>query len=72
VNKSKALSEWRGCYLPIVRGRETDGVPDYPARNVSWSYYTDGLCKAGEITLKQYESWSSPRECSRVSGWAGS
>lgn len=25
-----------------------------------WVIFTDGLCRDGEITMKQYESWTFP------------
>ncbi len=64
MTKAEALAEWRSAYLPSVRDcYERDGIPDFPARSESWSEFTDSLCKAGEITLKQYESWMAPPEC---------
>jgi len=33
---------------------------DSIAKREEWSYFTDSLCKAGDISLKQYESWSNP------------
>lgn len=64
TTKAEALAEWRSACLPsVVDTYEADGVPDYPARRESWSVFTDSLCKAGEISLKQYESWCSPPEC---------
>ena len=29
-------------------------------RDECWNNYTDGLCKDGEISAEQYESWVSP------------
>ena len=26
-----------------------------------WDFYTDGLCKAGEITQQQYNIWVTPK-----------
>ncbi len=66
MTKREALEIWRKHYLSGVQSTyEQDGVPDYPARSESWSFYTDGLCREGSITLCQYESWSAPRECGR-------
>lgn len=66
VTKAEALEHWRSYDLPAVKAEyEQDGIPDYPARSESWSVFTDGLCKDGKITLKQYETWSSPPECGR-------
>lgn len=36
------------------------GIFDYWRAQLDWSYYTDILCRCGEITLKQYETWSTP------------
>jgi len=33
---------------------------DKVARAEAWGIYIDGLCKAGEITQKQYETWGFP------------
>ena len=66
MTKAEALAEWRALELPAVRDHyEQDDIPDYPARSESWGAFTDGLCKDGQITLKQYESWSAPPECGR-------
>ena len=66
MTKREVLEEWRSEGLPAVKAAyEQDGRPDYPARSESWSSLTDSLCKDGQITLKQYESWSSPPECGK-------
>ena len=38
------------------------GIPqgDWPARSEAWNNYTDMLCKDGQITSKQYETWAHP------------
>ena len=33
---------------------------DWYAVQYAWSIFTDSLCKNGEITLQQYESWLFP------------
>lgn len=33
---------------------------DYWTGHEVWSAYTDGLCKDGIITQKQYNTWSTP------------
>lgn len=42
--------------------RETDNSPkgDIVWKRESWNNFTDMLCKNGEISLKQYESWDNP------------
>lgn len=34
---------------------------DQPALDQAWNNYTDMLCKSGEITMKQYETWTHPK-----------
>ena len=33
---------------------------DYWTGQEVWSAYTDGLCKDGVITQRQYDTWSTP------------
>lgn len=35
---------------------------DYWSAQLEWATWTDALCKAGEITLKQYNNWATPFE----------
>jgi hypothetical protein len=37
------------------------GDADEPALAEDWNNWTDALCKCGEITEKQYSSWTMPR-----------
>lgn len=54
MTKRDALGYFRQYYAtPELRG-------DRVAQREAWSNYTDALCKAGEITLRQYETWSNP------------
>lgn len=39
-----------------------DGEYDYWTIWEMWDGYTDGLCKAGEITNKQWSTWGTPFE----------
>jgi hypothetical protein len=66
LTKVDVVKIFREENLPAVRAHfEQDGIPDYPARCEEWGFLTDSLCKAGCITLAQYERWSAPPECSR-------
>ena len=40
-------------YYANIRG-------DKVAMRESWNNFTDGLCKDGEITESQYNTWSNP------------
>jgi len=33
---------------------------DIPALREAWNNYTDSLCKGGEISSRQYETWTNP------------
>jgi len=54
VTKQEALTMFREC----VRCTEFNG--DIIAKREAWSDFTDGLCKDGLITQKQYDNWSNP------------
>ncbi len=66
MTRAEVIAAFRSYVLPHVRAHyEADGVPDWPARSQAWACYTDSLCKAGSITLRQYELWTQPRICRR-------
>lgn len=33
---------------------------DKPALRQAWNEHTDALCKDGEITQRQYDTWTNP------------
>lgn len=37
----------------------SEGI-DIPKRDQAWNDFTDGLCKEGRITSKQYSTWTHP------------
>ena len=52
-------------YADAVRNFKRElkvGEYDYWTVYEMWSSYTDYLCKDGQITDKQYNSWSTPFE----------
>ena len=53
MTKAQALYNFRHYQNGIVKGDVT-----YTREN--WNNFTDYLCKNGNITLKQYESWTNP------------
>lgn len=59
VNKSQALASFKAEILPAIVEREYNG-PDRVARREAWANYTDSLYKDGEITERQYNTWSNP------------
>lgn len=54
MTKAQALDCFRKTILPSIPRH------DKVMRREAWNNFTDSLCKAGEITLKQYESWENP------------
>lgn len=58
MTKQQALRDFREHVLPAVDQQYSKS--DKVARREAWSNHTDALCKAGAITLKQYESWTNP------------
>ena len=56
LTKKHALEIFKGDRQGEELWRKLDSI----AKRESWNNYTDSLCKAGDISLKQYESWSNP------------
>lgn len=62
MTKREAVKRFKIEILPEVRKRyEADGIVDKPARAEVWNDWTDALCKEGQITTRQYETWGHPR-----------
>ena len=63
MTKREALNQWETYRLPAILWAEaqTSGSPDRSRRREDLNNYTDALCKAGAITLRQYETWTHPR-----------
>jgi hypothetical protein len=55
--KSVAVQEFLATVLPgVVKqfGSDKDAIAE------AWNVYTDGLCRDGRITAKQFETWDHP------------
>ena len=61
MTKAEAVADFRETILPYVRQGQ-NGTIDKQARLDAFGNYTDLLCRAGKITLKQYETWTNPFE----------
>lgn len=57
MNRVQALRRFRRDVVPSVPAN------DKPACREAWNNWTDGLHKDGEITRRQYETWSGPKSC---------
>jgi hypothetical protein len=68
MTKAEAYRQFKELYPPdsfrrfhthaAYGGKST--YVDKPMRAEAWNNYTDSLAKDGEITMKQYESWTHP------------
>ena len=64
MTKREAEREFKEHILPFVReSYEQDGRADWVARREAWNNWTDSLCKDGQITSHQYNTWLHPRCC---------
>jgi len=61
MTKQEALKAFRQEVLPSIPPR-ANGDIDHPARREAWGIFIDALCKSGQITLQQYETWDYPTE----------
>lgn len=64
MTKREAEKFFREEALPFIP-RLHSGHPDRVRISEAWGIFTDCLCKDRKITMKQYESWSSPRFCGK-------
>jgi hypothetical protein len=61
MTKTEAFRQFKENVLPGLKETyEKDGRVDMPARCEAWNNYTDMLCKDGEITSHQYNTWTNP------------
>lgn len=62
LNKKEIDKHFKLNVLPnIMRGFETDGVKDKPARSEAYNNFIDMLQKGGQITEKQANKYSIPK-----------
>lgn len=55
MTKEQAVKQFKEIYIGLYINRV-----DYWKAQLAWSTYTDKLCKSGQITQKQWLSWSTP------------
>ena len=58
--KEKAVKRFIQTYFRDEQDLRHWLKADRPAVQYAWSLYTDAMCKNGEITLQEYESWTFP------------
>ena len=59
MNKIEAVKAFKECHgkAYIKQCQKYDK----PCLREAWNNFTDGLCKSGQITMRQYETWQHPR-----------
>ncbi len=60
MTKLEALKQFKHDYPDYKFADLRSGRLDRVARCECWNNWTDALCRAGEITMKQYEGWTNP------------
>lgn len=58
MTKREAFSQFRNFIEPGVI--KYYGKTDRIALRTAWNDWTDSLCKSGDITQRQYDSWTNP------------
>ena len=66
MTRDQAIEIFDNHVLPVViQLHEKDGQFDEPARSEAWNNWTDAMCKDGQISDWQYETWTPPPSCER-------
>ena len=60
MTKKQALENFRKVCPPVTFTNEHNGRIDRFMRAETWNNFTDDLCKSGQISMKQYETWINP------------
>ena len=64
MTKAKAVEVFKNEILPQIKELEKKyTAKDSCMRSLEWSYFTDSLCKNGDITESQYNRWTVPSIC---------
>ncbi len=59
-DKEKATAYFVAAYYGDIHKLKAALKLDWHAVQYAWEVFTDALCKHGEITQEQYESWLFP------------
>jgi hypothetical protein len=60
MTKKQAERIFKEEILPqVIKRYESDGRKDIPARRFEWSTFIDSLCKDGQISQHQYDTWGN-------------
>ncbi len=56
LTKKEVLINFSALWREQKQYRKDDTI----AKREAWNNYTDALCKDGEISSKQYDTWTNP------------
>lgn len=56
MNKQAAIAIFKGEYAQFLIEKKND----IPAKQLAWTVFIDILCKNGDITQKQFDTWGNP------------
>lgn len=59
MTNREANAEFRRLY-PALFLKKNGKLMDKPRVFQMWNDWTDSLCKSGQITQKQYDTWTGP------------
>lgn len=59
LTKREALAQFRELWADTLQ-HEPNWKGDAIAKRESWNNWTDSLCKGGEISNHQYNTWANP------------
>ena len=61
LTKKQAFHTFKGVLKEEIKlGYWTYSKSDVTAVREAWNNYTDGLCKSGYISERQYDTWTNP------------
>lgn len=60
MTKREAIGLFKQSVWPQIKSAHGYSDTDKPAIREAWNDYTDALCKGGNITMRQYETWTHP------------
>jgi len=64
MTKVQTVELFKEAVLPtVIATHERFGRKDTGARCEAWAFFTDGLCRDGQITDWQHMNWVTPKCC---------
>lgn len=61
MKKSDAIKDFISC--------SESGFNGYYEMQQAWIFFTDGLCRDGQITTRQFDTWGNPTTVEKFKAW---